>query len=241
MAVTVKNKVILHGAPFAWIHIITTVEEVTSITELWRFDNLASCTYSLPRTGAESGGQNLDIPRADGLIWRLPKESRILDGITEEDITPADVSSNATGKGTITLVINEAPLEMNSMSAFRADVKEKQGDLFLVTIATGVSYTAKMTNKKPEGYIHMIGKINNDISENFDSNHNPITLEFVSYTNSGLEADDLTSETLFTAITWKLGGTGKDITGIKPPTITSGKETEILAGELAIVTDITYS
>jgi len=242
MAVSVKNKVILHGAPFAWIHSITTSEGETTISELWRFDNLASCQYTLPRAGAESSGENLDIPRSDGLIWRFPKESRILDGITEELIETRDTSADATGKGTISLVINEAPIEMNSFSAFRADIKSKLKDFFMVTIATGVSYTAKMTNKKPEGYIHMIGKISNDISEVFDSNHNAVTLEFASYKNSGLEAEDLSEAvSLFTAIDWKLGGSGKDISGIKPPDITETVEEEILAGELAIVTDITYS
>ncbi|MBX3045286.1 MAG: hypothetical protein KIT33_12590 [Candidatus Kapabacteria bacterium] len=232
------NKVILHGAPFAWVHRISA----GVITELWKFDNLQDCSYSLPKVGADSGGENLDIPRNDGLIWRFTKESRILEGISGDDITPADASSDATGKGSITLVINEAPIEMNSMSAFREDLKAKQSDLFLVTIATGVSYTAKMTNKKPEGYIHMVGKINNDLSETFNANHNTVTLEFVSYTNSGLEEDDLsTAVDLFTGIVWKLGGVGKDIANIKPPNITSQKEAEILAGELAMVTDITYS
>jgi hypothetical protein len=236
---TTNQKMILNGCPQAWFHLITE----GTITEKWRFDNIQKAGYKILKTGSNTtNANNLDIKRIDGATWRFPKETLILDGITENDITPADASSDATGKAEITMIIVEAPIEKNSFTAFAREFKTLKDSLFLVTIPSGQSYRAKTDQKKPEGYIHMIGKISSDSEFQFEGEkETSLSLTLVSYKNSGLVAADLTDESLFTAITWKKGGTGKDITGIKPPTITSGDAAEILAGDVVIVSDIVYS
>lgn len=240
MSTTTNQKIILNGSPFAWLHKITD----GTITELWKFDNLQSSTYKLPKPGSDSGNsENVDIKRADGAIIRFPKQSLILSGVDETDITPADSSSDATGKGEITLITNEAPNESNSWTAFLKSLKTEKNSLFLVTIGTGFSHKARTdaTYKKPEGYVHLIGKINTDIEQQFGENATTLTLTIASYTNSGIEVSDLTDAELFSAIDWKLGGAGKNISGIKPPAITEPIANDLLAGDLAIVTHITYS
>jgi len=240
MPTTADKKIILTGSPFAWIHKI----ENGNISELWRFDNLQSSTYKILKPGSSSqGSENIDINRADGVIWRFPKTNLILSGEDESDITPADASSDASNKGEITLVINEAPIEANSWTAFIKELKDNMDAKFLITIGTGYSHKARTdaTLRKPDGFIHMIGKINNDLEQQLNNNPASITITFVSYKNSGLEATDLTAVSLFTAITWKLGGTGKDIEGIKPPDILSTDAERLLTGDIVVVTNITYS
>lgn len=240
MPTTTDKKIILTGSPFAWIHKVDS----GALTELWKFDNLQSSTYKIMKPGANSQqGENIDINRADGAIWRFKKTNLVLSGEDESNITPADASSDASGKGEITLVINEAPISANSWTAFIKDLKDNMDKFFLVTIGTGFSYKAKTdaTLKKPEGFVHMIGKINSDIEQQLNNNPASLSITFVSYKNSGLEAADLTAANLFTAITWKLGGTGSDVTGIKPSDITSGDAAKLLDGDVAIVTNITYS
>lgn len=240
MPTTTDKKIILTGSPFAWIHKI----EDEDLSELWKFNNLQSSTYKILKPGSSSqGSENIDINRADGAIWRFPKTNLILSGEDESDITPADASSDASNKGEITLVINEAPMESNSWTAFIKQLKDNMDAKFLITIGTGYSHKARTdaTLRKPDGFIHMIGKVNNDLEQQLNNSPASITITFVSYKNSGLEATDLTAVSLFTAITWKLGGTGKDIEGIKPPDLLSTDAEKLLTGDVVVVTNITYS
>ncbi len=239
MPTTTDKKIILTGSPFGWVHLI----ESNTITELWKFNNLQSSTYKLMKPGSDSAGSdNIDINRSDGAIIRFPKTNLILSGIDETDITPADSSSDATSKGEITLVANEAPMESNSWTAFLKELQGKLGALFMITIGTGYSHKARTdaTLRKPDGYIHMIGKINNDIEQQLNNNPASLTMTFVSYKNSGLVEADLTAVGLFTAITWKLGGTGLDVEGILPPDIVSAEALQLLDGDVAVVSNITY-
>lgn len=240
MPTTTDKKIILTGSPFAWIHKIDS----GNLSELFKFDNLQSSTYKILKPGSSSQStENIDINRADGAIWRFPKTNLILSGEDESDITPADVSSDASNKGEITLVINEAPIEANSWTAFIKQLKDNMDAKFLITIGTGFSHKARTdsTLRKPDGFIHMIGKINNDIEQQLNNSPSSITITFVSYKNSGLDVAKLTAENLFTAITWKLGGTGKDVSGIKPPNIIAADANKLLAGDVAVITNISYS
>jgi hypothetical protein len=240
MPTSTDKKIILTGSPFSWIHLISA----GVITELWKFNNLQSSTYKILKPGtSSSSSDNVDINRSDGAIWRFQKTNLILDGVTEEDITPADASSDATSKGEITIVPNEAPIESNSWTAFIKAVKENLDGKFLITIGTGYSHKARVDTslRKPDGFIHMIGKINNDLEQQLNNNPASLTMTFVSFKNSGLVETDLTGADLFTAITWKLGGTGKDVEGIKPPVIVEADAQKLLVGDVAIITNITYS
>ena len=240
MPTTIDKKIILTGSPFAWVHKI----DAGALTELWKFNNLQSSTYKILKPGSSaSSSDNIDINRADGAIWRFPKTNLILSGIDETDITPAGTSSDATSKGEITLVANEAPVESNSWTAFVKAVKDNMDGKFLLTIGTGYSHKARtdVTLRKPDGFIHMIGKINNDLEQQLNNSPASLTMTFVSYKDSTLVDTDFTGTNLFTAITWKLGGTGKDVDGIKPPDIISGDAQKLLEGDVAVITNIVYS
>lgn len=231
MAWTSNQKIILSGTPFAWVHKITS----GAISALWQFENLASSSYKITKPGSESGGENIDITRADGAIIRFPKKSLIIDGKDGADITPADASSDATGKGEITLVINEAAKTSTSWTSFLKDIKTNFDSLFLVTIGTGYTYNQSVSaGRAPDGYVHMIGKINTDVEQTLDSNPATVSLTFVSYGNSGLDASDL-SGAVFADLTLNLGGTGKDVESIKPASISAGDATILLDGDILIV------
>lgn len=234
MSTTTDKLIRLYGSPFAWVHLINA----GALSELWKFDNLQNPSYKFTKPGTDTGGENIDIQRADGAIIRFPKKSLILSGIDETDITPADASSDATSKGEITLVINEAPSSSASYTAFLKSIKDNYDKMFLITLGTGYSYQQSISaTRKPDGWAYMIGKINNDIEQTLDSNPGTTTLTFVSYTNSGLDASDLTADDLFTTQKLKLGGTGKDVDGIKPKTISADDATKLLAGDIVIVSE----
>lgn len=238
MPTTTDRKIILTGSPFAWIQTITG----GALAAKWTLSNLQSSSYkALVSSTAATTGENIDINRADGAIIRFPKDSLILSGITESEETSVETSSDATGLGEITLVLNEAPVESNSMTAFLKELKSLKSSLFLITIGTGFSYKAKTDAalKKPEGFVHMIGKLSSDIEQSLGNSPSALTLTFVSYKNSGLDDADLTGAT-FTAITWKKGGTG-DVSGITPPAIAAGEATSLLEGDIVVATAITYA
>lgn len=252
---TTNKKIILTGTPFGWVHRVKftagnpqaqpPTSDTYSLEELWLFNNLQSSTYKILKPGTtSSSSNNIDINRADGGIFRFTKESLILDGVTEEDITPADTSADATNKGDITLVINEAPVDSNSWTAFIKDVKDHLDSMFMITIGTGFSHKSKNDAglRKPDGYIHMIGKINSDIEQQLSSNPTSLTMTFVSTKNSGLVEGAISEiEELFTAIVWKRGGGDKDIDGILPPVIGADGEEILLTGDVLVVTNVTYS
>ncbi len=235
---TTNKKIILKGFPYL------SMQEIVAgaISPCYTFNNTKSVTCKLPAPStSSSSSDNLDIVRSDGAIIRFPKTSLVLSGIDESDITPAAASSDATGKCEIDVVLNEAAVETNSMTAMFKALKEKRDSLWLVTIATGLSHEAETnaTLRKPDGFVHMIGKISNDIEQQYADAPTTLALNFVSYTNSGLDEAKLTG-VVFTPVTWKKGGTGKDVTAITPPAITSEGAANLLAGDCEIVTNITY-
>jgi hypothetical protein len=241
MATTADKKMIYRGAPFAWVHEIAA----GVVTELWRFNNLADAEYKLALAGAAAaGGENIDSLRSDGVTWRVPKVAKILSQIDETDITPAGTGEDATNKGEITITLLEAAIEANSDAAFMEELNSKLNSKFLITIATGFSYAAAEVSKKPDGFVHMIGKISTELTRKYAGNTvSNIVLNFKSYKNTDEDVDEESlmpeGDDLFTAITWKLGGAGDpDIT---PPPIIEADATAILAGEIVIVPNITYT
>ena len=122
-------------------------------------------------------------------------------------------------------------------TSFISLLKDLHGKEFVVTIATGHTHTSRVSaTRKPDGYVHMIGKISNDIEQNLDSNAGSISLTFVGAENSVFDQTNLvTAPLVFTEVTDKRGGTGKDKTGIKPAAITTEIATELIAGEVSLV------
>ena len=243
MPTSTNQKIIIKGSPFGYIHSIQTVDDVVTITEKFAFNNLADSQAKLPKPGTTSSGNNTDLVRSDGAKWRFPNPDLILDATDETDITPADITSNSTALGDIVMKINEAPVQSNSFTKFISDwhLIYRNG-LFMATIGTGFSYKAISTSalRKPEGWIHLIGRVTSDTSLDYSEKPTPFEVTFSTFKNSGLDSAALQAAT-FTTLTWKLGGTGKDVTGITPPAITAGIADLLLAGDLGIVTDIVYS
>jgi len=235
MTTTMDNLIRLYGSPFAWVCLINP-DGTPKVTEQWLFDNLQNPSYKITKPGSDTGGENIDIARADGATIRFTKKNLIISGEDETDITPADASSDATGKGEITLVTNEANVGATSFTSFIADIKANYDALFLVVLGTGYSYQQSISaDRKPDGWVYMIGKINNDIEQTLDANPGTVTLTFVSYKASGAIAKtDLTSLN-FTSQTLKLGGSGKNKTGIAPEDIADGVADSLLSGDIVFV------
>ncbi|MBE2188567.1 MAG: hypothetical protein KGZ71_09660 [Desulfobulbaceae bacterium] len=236
---TTDKRIIISGAPFCYIHKLT--EGVPSL--LWTFDNLQNVQIVMPKADAAAqSSNNLDIQRGDGALFRFKAESLVLSGEDETDITPAEESSDATGKGKIVFTNNEAPLptSINSFTAWLKNAKDNMESLLLISIATGFTHHGKSTGTpKVDGWARMLCKLNSDIDFTSGANASSIQLEFVSYKNP-VGADAIAAGALeaitFANIAWK----GK-ATNIASPVITAPEEALLLAGDIVLSPDLTYS
>lgn len=234
---TTNKSMILSGTPFAWIHKIAA----TGAPAIkYKFDNLQSATYKLirPSSDAAASGENLDINRADGGIIRFPKTSLIIDGKDESDITPASASSEATNKGEITLVINEAPVGM-SWTQFIKDLKTEFSSLFCVTIGTGFTYDSRNTQKKADGWLYMFAKLNNDIEQQLNNGATSLTLTFASYlcTYSDVAVTPANVEAMaFAALKHK-----PSADTYQAASLASGDGAILKSGDIVIKTDASYT
>lgn len=235
---TVPKRVIISNAPFAWIHRIQAGTPGT-ISELYRFNNLADGKIKIAVAEQSSSGDNIDIKRGDGAVWRFSKFNLVLSGVDESDITPASQGADATGKCTVTLTTNEAPLPttINSMTLWLKDVVAKKGDLMMITVPVGFTYDGRTSQGKCDGWLHVLGKLNNDLELATNDSPSTISLEYVSYkcTLSGVTAEIIEAAT-FTGVTWK----GKAIT-ITPPSLSAGDGDVLMDGDIVLAADATYT
>lgn len=238
MPTTTDKRIILSGVPIAWLLRIQSGDPQGSITELYRFDNLGEIQIKINISAEESKGENIDITRADGAIIRFPKFNLVLDGITEQDITPADASSNSTGKAEFVLKVNEAPLPttITSFTAWLKDLKSKAKDLFLLVVPTGFTYNSRSQNKA-DGYIYCLVRLSSSLELTTNEKPNGISLTFQSArcTLSGVDATLIESAT-FTAITWK--GRSASFT---PPSLATGDGDILVSGDIIIKESATYT
>ena len=243
MSATMVNKIILTGSCIGWLHKID--EAAKTIVESYRFDNLQSSTYKLLKASSESSssGDKLEINRADTGVIQFPKPTLNIDPLTELAIVSSTGGSDATSKGEITLVTNEAPIESNSWTAF---IKSLQGNMsakFLITIGTGQSYKTlnDSASKKPDGFVHMIGILTTDIEQQLQNGAVTLSMTFASQkiATDATVKTALTNASLFTAIEWKRGlATGNPT--VKPATIISADADTIIAGDILVLPNITY-
>jgi hypothetical protein len=240
---TMDKKVILQGTPLVWVHEITGASE-DAITALWKFDNAQSVEATLKlASSATSDTEQIDLGRADGATIKYDKNTLAISGTDETDVTPAASSTDATGLGVVKFTLNEADYDSTTWTEFVAELKSKMNNKFFITIGTGQSlYSMNNTSyKKPDGFIHMIGKINADVTLSWAGNTpTTIALEFVSYKATALVDADITAlydGSTLNGIVWKLGGT--TIT-IYPPVITAGNATSLhTSGDIVVVQNIT--
>ncbi|MCO5250131.1 MAG: hypothetical protein M9949_01770 [Candidatus Kapabacteria bacterium] len=239
---TMDKRIIVNGAPFAYIH----KASAGVLSLLYTFDNLQNVQITMPRAdAAASSGNNNDLNRSDGGIIRFPQESLVLDGRDETDITPAEDSSDATGKGKIVFTNNEAPLptSINSYTAWLKSLKDNADSLFLISIATGFTWAGKSAGTpKVDGWARMLCKLNNDIDFQAGANASSISLEFVSYKNPiGTEALEVGAISGVGGITYaNIAWKGK-ATNIVSPVITEAEATAILAGDIVLSPDNVYT
>lgn len=235
---TTDKRIILSMAPFFWVHELASGTPGT-IAELWRFDNLQSGNIKIPKPGEESSGDNIDINRGDGAIWRFPKYNLVLDGSDESDITPTDSSGDATGKCDVSVLTNEAPLPTTiiSMTAWLEAWQAKFNSLFMITCPIGFTQHSRDTQKKVDGYVYCLAKMNAGIDLGLSNSPASLSLEFISYKNtlSGLTGAIIEAAT-FTGIVHK--GKGDTYT---PPSLTAGDGDVLLAGDVVIAQHATYT
>jgi len=235
MDFSAKDKIVLTGAPFGYVQVVD--EAAGTIGNALTFSNLLSVTYKLPKAESETEStENIDITRADGAIIRFPKMSPTISGVTGA-IVAKDSTGTATGKGEVTAVINEAPDEIASWTTFMNKLKELSGKLLYITVPTGLTYSQRntiATNKKVDGWIHMLGRINNDLENQLGSSNATVSVTFVTHSTSADIITDLTG-VVFPEITFYLGGSGKDVVGIKAPVLSEANAALVKNGDIVIV------
>jgi len=237
---TMPKKIILHGLPIAWMHKLTPGSPAT-IAETYIFDNLGDGgKLSLANPANEDTGTTyVEVKRGDGAVLKTPKFTLELSIEDESDITPATASNDASGKGTITLVVNEAPKPntIKSWTAFLESLRSNFDSVWLVTIPLGMSFESRnLATPKADGYAYMLAKINSNIEHTMGENPSSISIELVSYKGSavaGLTEAILAGATLtYTAADWK----GKGVT-FSPPDVDAGGATKLFAGEVLLLED----
>ncbi len=239
MALSMKNNIILNQVPVAWLFKASgTSGGAASLEIVYKFDNTASAKVNIPlaSAAASSDSKNVQITRGDGAIIQFPAVDLTLDG-TDETVIAASSGSGDAGKGTIELVVNEAPIGLSSFTAFIGDLVANKDTMFLVIIPTGYSYSRKGTgtSKEPDGFIFAWAKFSANIDLNYNNQHNPLTLSFAVQKNTEF-IGDLTSDP-FTGqgIAIKLGGSDISATLNIPPALTSEQQTLLNSGGIVVV------
>jgi hypothetical protein len=253
MATTTNKGIILSGVPVAWIQFIN--QYTATISELWRFDNLQAANMKAKlSTAAAAGGSNVDINRSDGAIIRFPKDSLIISGIDETELTENAASGvDSTGLGEIILTTNEMPLVdaagvaasfgmipprgLNVVDAtwseFVARLYANKDSLLLIAVPMGFSYDSRAIGGTgtADGYYYLICKLSSDIDLTANNTPMSLALTFVSYkiTSSVAEATWVTNlqAATPTAITLKLGGS---TISLSPPAITAAGAANLYDG-----------
>lgn len=241
---TADKNLIIQGAPFLWLHRIKSTGGETptySLEELYRFDNLTANKINILATGeTSSSGEYTDIIRIDKATWRYPKNTLILDGKDETDITPASANTDATKKAEVTFATQEASLGTDGFSqagftAFLQSLMTHKDDIFILTTATGYTYANYNTDvtKKPDGYFFMACKLTSNIDY---TPGEPLSLTFSSNvatnaTKAMLEASGTIVTDLYTPIALKKGGTGKDLAAVAPTKLTDANAQLVLDGD----------
>lgn len=236
---TLPKKMILNAVPVAWMHKLTPGSPAT-IAETYIFDNLGEIKLTLANPAASTTTTDkVEIKRADGAILSTPKFNLELNIEDETDVTSTTASSDASGKGTITMTINEAPKPntIKSWTAFLESLRANFDSVFLVTIPLGFSFESRnLATPKADGYAYMLAKINSNIENTFGENPTSLSIELVSYKGSavaGLTDAILAGATLtYTAAAWK----GKGFT-FTPPDVDSTGGTKLFAGDILILED----
>jgi len=190
MSTTTTNKrILVSGAPFAWLFKIAAGTEGTpdvpgTITELWRFDNLAdiSVKINLPSAAAATG-EKITLNVNDGTIWQWNKCNVVMDALTETDVTPSAASADATGLGEVTIITNEAPLPVTIVTPteWLEDIQDEFDSLFMLVVPTGFTLDSRDQQKLVDGYVYLICKLSTGIDLKLANAPATISLTFISY------------------------------------------------------------
>ena len=226
---TMATNIILTGGKTAWVFKVTSSSTSAvnyfTFTPEWFFKNCKETKYTLPPSASATSSDNIDITHGDGSITRFAKESKIVNGISENADTSSSSSSGNSSSYSMSIQTNEAPIRMEGsadevfgMTGFEAELETEKDVLFLIVIGTGYSYNRTGTgqSKKPDGFAYMLGKRSNSIEIALNENPLTPTIEFTAQAVGDAEWDEVN----FTAFQFTglgidvvLGGEGKDIPG----------------------------
>ena len=245
MASTTDKQIILYGVPVCWVFDLD-VATPDGIIDLWQFDNLGvNPTYKIMAGGSSSsGGENIDITRADGGIIRFTKTIPIIKGEDDTKAVESSGGTSASGFGEMTIVINESYIGASSWTAFIKAVQAKKANSakFLIVFPTGYTHARKGAmgiGIIPDGYVYMIGSISNDIEQQIQAGAaTTLTLTFAAkVANDWFDAPDNTSPTVsFTGkgIPIKRGGSTIPATNNVPVDLIAADITDLQAGKIIL-------
>lgn len=244
MSGTMKNNIILRGTAAAWVFLFSEDSgNVEGLIPLYKFDNLQSAQVVSTVAGAATtaGGNTLDINRGDSAIIRFNLDNVVIDGSDETEIASEDGGADASGKGTITLVTNEAPKDFTSMTAFLADLKANKDSKVLVIVPSGYSFSRMGTgaSAKPDGYIYGIGKLTSDLDITFNNSAIAPSLSFALQKHTTYTGDLTSAATPHPfdnqGIEIKRGGSNIPAASTIPLKLTSAQQTALMAGEMVYI------
>lgn len=242
MSGTMKNKILLSGAPIAWLFKITEDSgNVEGLELVASFDNLGSSAISAIVAGATTTtGTFITVTRADGATIQFPADALTIDGTDETQVVDESGGTDASGKGTFTLTTNEAPIEFDSMTAFLGWLKANKDEKFLLITTTGYTYERMGTGnaKGVDGFVYSFVKLTSNID--LTSGNAPIApvLTFASQKHTSYTGDLTTAADPHpfdnNGIKVKRGGASYDIAATVnvPLELTSAEQDDLEAGEV---------
>jgi hypothetical protein len=199
----------------------------------WSWNKLAKDSKAVikkPDSSSSSSSSNTDLEVRDGRKIRYAAEELILDPETGDSISSGTSTGAATSRCVMTIASNFIPLEFAKPDLFNQSIASQQDldDYYLVILAGGYTGATSRTGK-PASFCACLTKISGDVTVAPGTAYS-FTFDSYKNTESTINAASITGA-VFTPLTIERGGTGKDIVGLTPPTITEAQATVLLAGK----------
>jgi hypothetical protein len=174
MALTMADKIIINGAPAAWLcPVLEAVPGTVTLGAMMKMDNINQVVIGFQSQAAAAGTATeefIQVTRADGAIIEFPKTKLTIDGIDEtvKVSTAAGGTGDNIASGTIQFTANEADMDSANYPEFLKKIKDNINGYWLVCVPIGYNHKRRHSSAPGTdnaiGFAYLCGKINGALS-----------------------------------------------------------------------------